>query len=819
MRFGADHATKQDPLGGRWSLVKPSIGRPVAVMLGIILGQIILYGPSLTGEKILLPLDLLARPHVYLPATPGAPAIVPHNQVLSDLVLIAEPARRFMTEELHAGRWPLLAPYQLAGVPFNWPKHCLLSCCVTSPVALAWSSMAMALMAGAGAYLFCRKVLRVGFWPATLTSWCFPLTGFFVFWQGYSHPATVLWLPWMLLAVDKTVRGPGWWGGPAVALVTCSALVFGQPDVAGQLLLASGFYAVWCCFDEFYKQWINWRALRNMAALVLGWALGFMLAAPHMLPLLEYSRSGSRMMRRTAGEEERPPVGFGALPQTILPDMYGSDQSDRIRFAEGNQLESSASAYAGLLATLLCAPLAWCSRRHRSVNFFWVILAVIALAWALNLIGLVTLLRMPPLNLMSHNRFVFAATFGVLALMAVGLNVLDRGVLRRRWWFWLPITLATGVCGWCVYRAVVAPTAMEDLLAKAQSSHWVTDLWVRDARWNFSKSYIMAATLSGLALAGWLVLWFRAKRPRWLVPAVGCLLMADLLWFGYDRAAQCDPVLYFPPIKALEEVGRSTPGRIIGFNCLPANLAQSHHLCDIRGYDAVDPARLTDLLMIAADPRSPKIPYAMTQWLLPRLEIRQSGTIRIHPILNMLNVRYVVFRGNPPENISPDFVSDDYWIMTNRLAAPRVYVPERVETVADDHERLLKLADVNFDPQAVAYVESLTGLSGRCSGTAEVVSEVPCRVTVSVTMRTPGLVVLADLWDQGWAATLNGQAVPILRVNHAIRGVELPAGQATLEFRYEPASLTWGLRVAGLAFIVAVGWAVAGYRRAAAPRT
>ena len=31
-------------------------------------------------------------------------------------------------------------------------------------------------------------------------------------------------------------------------------------------------------------------------------------------------------------------------------------------------MESSAAAYAGVLATLLVAPLAWCSRRHRSIN-------------------------------------------------------------------------------------------------------------------------------------------------------------------------------------------------------------------------------------------------------------------------------------------------------------------------------------------------------------------------------------------------------------------------------------------------------------------
>jgi len=41
----------------------------LVVGAGIVLGQAILYGPSLIGEKILLPLDLLTLPGYYIPST------------------------------------------------------------------------------------------------------------------------------------------------------------------------------------------------------------------------------------------------------------------------------------------------------------------------------------------------------------------------------------------------------------------------------------------------------------------------------------------------------------------------------------------------------------------------------------------------------------------------------------------------------------------------------------------------------------------------------------------------------------------------------
>src|SRR5262249_33941750 len=69
------------------------------------------------------------------------------------------------------------------------------------------------------------------------------------------------------------------------------------------------------------------QAGRAVVLLTLGWPLGFFLAAPQVLPFLEYTRTSDRAMRRSAGEEDRPPVGLAALPQVLLPDLHGSTQA------------------------------------------------------------------------------------------------------------------------------------------------------------------------------------------------------------------------------------------------------------------------------------------------------------------------------------------------------------------------------------------------------------------------------------------------------------------------------------------------------------
>ena len=779
---------------------------------GIVLGQAVLYGPSLMGQKVLLPLDILAQSGVYIPPTPETAKIVPHDTLLCDLVYQFEPERQFAVSEIHQGRFPLWAPFQYGGVPFVWPKFSpflLLECCTRSPGILAWVQLFAALVAGTGMYFFCRQSLTVGFWPATVCAWCYPLTAFFVLWQGYPTGLAVYWLPWIFLAADKTVRKTSPLATIGLSVVTFLALTSGHPDVAGQVLLGSGIYALWCWWDAHRDKGFGERSRRVLMKLVLGWGLGFLLAAPHLLPLLEYARTGSRMVQRSEGVEERPPVGLAALPQVVLPDLYGTSAKDSY-FIEAypghNLLESAAAGYTGILATLLVAPLAWCDRRRRAANGFWILLAGFGLSWLLNVPGIVNLLRLPGLNMMSHNRLVFLTSFAILALTAVGLENLLHGRVERRWWFWLPAVLLAGLCGWCLYRSTVLPepiaTGLGAAIVAGKKTAMIQNIGdVHQIQAWFIRHYTLMAEFCVLGFIGWLLVWFQ-KLPR-LFPVLIIALMGDLLWFDHDRSAQCDPALFYPDIPALQETARSIPGRVIGY--MPAPLPAMQGLEDIRGYDSIDPARMVNLLKKVAAPGKEPL-YAAVIFLNPMGSFSPPSGIRLPPILDLLNVRYVIFRGTPPEAIHPVFQSNDYWILINSNVFPRVFVPRSVQTATSDDQELEALVSPNFDPAAVAYVESPVELPASCRGTVQITNEIPTRILISAQMETPGLIVLADNWDKGWRAYWNGRPVPVLRTDYAIRGVVVPAGNGTLEFIYRPASLILGLWLAGFAALVLICW-------------
>ncbi len=53
----------------------------------------------------------------------------------------------------------------------------------------------------------------------------------------------------------------------------------------------------------------------------------------------------------------------------------------------------------------------------------------------------------------------------------------------------------------------------------------------------------------------------------------------------------------------------------------------------------------------------------------------------------------------------------------------------------------------------------------------------------------PRFLVVNEMWDRGWTATADGQSVPVLPTNVAMRGVPIPPGASHVELTYH--SLLW----------------------------
>src|SRR5262249_24228102 len=158
-------------------------------------------------------------------------------------------------------------------------------------------------------------------------------------------------------------------------------------------------------------------------------------------------------------------------------------------------------------------------------------------------------------------------------------------------------------------------------------------------------------------------------------------------------------------------------------------------------------------------------------------------------------------------------VGPDYYVTETPSALPRVFVPHRVERVTGDAERLRRLTSPSFAPRELALVESPEApVFDGTAGEARLLVDEEERLVIAVDMQAEGLVVIADLWDPGWKAFVDGRERPVLRVNHALRGVAIGKGSSRVELRAEPASVAWGLAAAFAAVLAAGAWTFAAAR-------
>jgi hypothetical protein len=783
------------------------VRRLALIAAGIVIPQVLLVGPALVGRRILLDLPLLAQPGVYLPLDPAHPRPRPHDRVLSDPVLQFEPYRVYAADAVRHGRLPLWSRLDYCGSPFLaanqtavFSPYRLIDYAWPGPEAIAWTQLAKALVAGFGAYLYFRRALGAGAAAATIGAWCVPLGGFLTLWSSHPQSAVASWLPLALLAADGAARRPSGLSGVGLALATAAVLLSGHAATGVHVLIGAGLQGAFSLVREHRG---NAAALvKGALAVSAGVFLGFLLSAPQTFPTLEYMRSSRRIQSRAAGRVETAPAGASALPLVVLPYWEGATFTGAVFLRPGNRQESAATAYAGFLLVLVAGPLAWLGRKRAAIAFA-AVLVVVGLAQVLDLALISALLETWPLRALRNNRLTLLAGFGFVALGVLGLDALATRAPSRR--FALLAAAPAALFGVASLVRALSPPAL-----LGQALRGLPTVVAEPLRAWFVSVSAWGAALGAIALLCWLALALRPPSPS-TVSMLGVFAVAELALAAATVFPLSDPALYYPRLPALLALARAPAGRICGISCLPPNLNQTHGLADVRGFDGADPDRLLDLLeRIDRNDglRSPE--YARTLLFAPVLP---------SPVADMLGVRYLVHRGDPPAGTRPLVAAPDYYVTENPSALPRVFVPRRVERVADDVERLRLLTSPSFAPRELAVVESEEApLFDRADGEARLVVDDEERLVIAADMRTDGLVVIADLWDPGWKAFTDGQERPVLRVNHALRGVAVVKGASQVELRYEPTSVARGLAAAAAALVAAVAWAAAAARaRRAAP--
>src|SRR5262249_50979637 len=148
---------------------------------------------------------------------------------------------------------------------------------------------------------------------------------------------------------------------------------------------------------------------------------------------------------------------------------------------------------------------------------------------------------------------------------------------------------------------------------------------------------------------------------------------------------------------------------------------------DVRGYDGVDPGDFVRLFDLAVDRGvSPSVSYARTQLAVPSAW-ESAGGDKLHPVADLLNVRYLIFRARPPVKLPVVLHEDDYWIVANPYVLPRAFVPRSARVVKDDSQAADLMKPVKFDPRQAAFLTEDLKLPDPMQGSANVTYVTPTR--------------------------------------------------------------------------------------------
>jgi len=235
---------------------------------------------------------------------------------------------------------------------------------------------------------------------------------------------------------------------------------------------------------------------------------------------------------------------------------------------------------------------------------------------------------------------------------------------------------------------------------------------------------------------------------------------------------------------------------------VPDNWWAYHFIESVGGYSSAKMRVYQDMLDVAAPgPGRQPVP---------------GNSMILNPFLwNLLNVKYIISDRQLFPGVAAAFQSQETGALVYRNddMLPRAWFVDSVRVESDRRRLLESMRDGTFDARRVAYVEQsfdgMNGLSSDSSSTAQVTEKSNHKLGIKTTSSAPQLLVVSEVFYSEWKATIDGKPVETIKTNFLLRGVPVPAGSHTVEFRFESPSFEQGRTISlaanGITLLIGLG--------------
>jgi hypothetical protein len=728
-----------------------------------------------------------------------------------------------------SGSWPLWDPYLSFGQPmlanpgtqvlYPWTWLNLLA-----PPALVYTLYVVGhlMLAGIGMYLLARRLEQsrsASFIAASIWTGSGPLLSMVSLWH---HFAGAAWMPWVVLAADAVLRSPGVGRALLWGAAFAGQILAGSADMCAMTAAVTAIHAL-----PLLRRRDSPRApLRALgsAAVALAFALG--LSAALWIPVLETARRSGRW-DMAEGMRTVWSVHPANLLQMVLPvlpsDLPLTSPARRTLFDVADPFLGS--LYVGLPALALAAAAFAGSRRPWLFGLIALGALLLALGRHTRAYALAVHL-VPPLRILRYpSKAMVPAVFAGAVLCAYGFEAWRRREAggRRAWSLVVAApTVAGALLTWSAVYVLVHPEAWSRGQLEARPGQSLEEALAPAVR-KLVVAGVMATIVASLAVA-------RAVRPqtaRASALAVSVLAAGGLLWAHLDLnpTAPGDFYRLRPPI--LDVLRNEGARRIYVFDYIRASGRAYRGPAGSNMFTAASP------LAAAYGLQAYLMPITGSRWglfgsyetdiygLYPpplkslTLVLRASEEMPLHDrLLKIGAVDHVVALHEEGleslERIAtlPSPFAAPIRVFRVPGAWPRSYVVPGTR-IADGVETYRVLADPSFDPAREVVLpsggEGPSGgglAAGGPAGLSRIVELRHDRVRLEAELQQPGHLVLADTYDPGWKATVDGRRADVRRANGAFRAVRLDAGRHVVEMAYRPASVVAGALVSVVAALL-----------------
>ena len=206
----------------------------------------------------------------------------------------------------------------------------------------------------------------------------------------------------------------------------------------------------------------------------------------------------------------------------------------------------------------------------------------------------------------------------------------------------------------------------------------------------------------------------------------------------------------------------------------------------VGGYSAVRPRRFDQLFDYNVEKNISELGNT--------IDFQTLSFTKSNPVLDMLNVKYVIVptgQGEVP--------------ITNPFANGNAWFVEKVKFVSSADEEMKALD--NLDTKKVVVVNTLINegqdfkgsesIAKDSTSSIQLTSYKPNQLKYVSNNTSAGFAVFSEnYYENGWIATIDGKETKIYQVNYVLRGLQVPAGKHTIEFKFEPQVVKTGSTIA-----------------------